>query len=724
MEVLDPLVPEVNQMVNLQRNRRNSSTADVAVCVFIIAFGFSILSAVRVNAQIRIPGPGIINTVAGDGTGGYSGDGGQATSAALWNPYSVTADAGGNLYVADNANMRVRKVAAATGVISTYAGDGLCASSPDGQAATSVSLCSPQSVAVDGAGNLYIADNTENRIRKVTASTGIISTVAGNGTQGYSGDGGAATSAELSQPDGVALDPAGNIYISDYGNYRVRKVTLATGIITTVAGNGSNGYSGDGGPATSAELSFNSGVALDSAANIYILDAGNSRIRKVTVSTGNISTYAGNGTRGYSGDGGPASAAELFEPSGVALDAAGNLYISDQGSLIRKVTASSGYISTVIGTRTNGFSGDGGPASSAEVNGPVGTAFDASGNFYISDSSNNRIRIVGSSVLTFSPPAGTYSGSQQVSISCNPSSGTSIWYTTNGYPANTAATLYTGPITVPSNTTIKAVCAYTGDTEVNVQTSSSNWKCNAPNAPITSNGWTCESSGGTSGSLSAFDFTPGSPAYMFASTEATGPTNALLFIHTPTTKCDACTTITQHMLFEPDQGPSVITRNELDMEQCCDVTTNALRQASLQCNASAGVWDINASGSWEHTTIGCNLPTTSETDVVYEAHWANGDEACTGGKGCMYLDALTVNGTRYAPLSNYCNASFPNCAQNPMVAEPGWNHWGAGNQHQIGLNGTTGCGQSQCTGGRHIYTNNVTTTLGTVGAASANYTIN
>ena len=328
----------------------------------------------------------------------------------------------------------------------------------------------------------------------------------------------------------------------------------------------------------------------------------------------------------------------------------------------------------------------------------------------------------GNAQITFSPAAGTYTGTKTVSITCSPSTGTTIWYTTNGYPASTASTKYTGPISVSSTTTINAICATTSavDEEVNVQDATTGWKCNAPNAPVTSNGWTCEASGGVSGSLSSFDFTVGSPAFMTASTEATGPTNALLFVHTPSTTCDTCTTLTQHLSVEPTAGTSVITRNEMDMEQCCDTTTKALRQASLQCNGS--VWEIDASGAWDPTTIACDLPTGSQTDVVYEAEWVNGDTGC-GGNGCMYLNALTINGTRYFPLAQYCNSSYPSCAISPMVTQPTWGHFGAGNQHQIGLNGTTGCGASPCTGGRYIYTNNVTTAEGTVGTGSSTYTI-
>lgn len=339
--------------------------------------------------------------------------------------------------------------------------------------------------------------------------------------------------------------------------------------------------------------------------------------------------------------------------------------------------------------------------------------------------------------VTFSPAPGTYSGTQTVSISCNPSSNTTIWYTTNGYPAGTARNKYTGPIQVSATTTINAICATTtaSDIETGVQDSGTGWKCNVPpntppgNCPGPVNS---SSNNGTSGSLSAYGFTPGAPGYMTASTTATGGTNALLIIHTPSTTCDSCTSIAEHINFKPTGGPTVITRNELDMEQCCDSSgtnpTYALHQASLQCNATAGVWDINASGKWEHTTIACNLPANVTADVVYEAEWVNGDNGC-GGLGCMYLDALTVNGTRYFPLAQYCNTSDgsttqnPSCAQQEMVSHSTWGHFGAGNQHQIGLNGTTPCGASPCTGGRYIYTNNVTTAEGTVGTASATYTI-
>ncbi len=276
-------------------------------------------------------------------------------------------------------------------IISTIAGNGTAGYSGDGGPAASAELNSPSGVAVDFSGNIYIADYKNNRIRRVDAS-GVISTVAGKGTAGYSGDGGPASSAELSTPSGVAVDTSGNIYIADSSNNCVRKVD-ASGVISTVAGNGTAGYSGDGGPAVSAELSSPSGVAVDTSGNIYIADDKNNCIRKVDAS-GVISTVAGNGTGGYSGDGGPASSAELSSPFGVAVDASGNIYIADdKNNRIRKVDAS-GVISTVAGNGTGGYSGDGGPATSAQLNSPSGLAVDSSGNIYIADTTNYRVREV------------------------------------------------------------------------------------------------------------------------------------------------------------------------------------------------------------------------------------------------------------------------------------------------------------------------------------------
>jgi sugar lactone lactonase YvrE len=284
----------------------------------------------------------VITTVAGDGVRGYTGDGGLATSASLNWPASVTFDSAGNLYIADSGNDRIRKVdtGGVNWIITTVAGDGIRGYSGDGGLATSAHLFRPMDIAFDSGGNLYIADTNNNRIRKVDTSgvNWIITTVAGNGIEGYSGDNGLATSASLNWPFGITFDSLGNIYIADTGNDRIRKVDTSW-IITTVAGNGIRDYSGDNGPATSASLWLPNDIAFDSLGNMFIADIGNASIRKVDTSWV-ITTVAGNGTPGYSGDGGPATSARLSLPSGVAFDSAGNMYIADRNNhRIREVLA-------------------------------------------------------------------------------------------------------------------------------------------------------------------------------------------------------------------------------------------------------------------------------------------------------------------------------------------------------------------------------------------------
>ncbi|MGD0784340.1 MAG: Ig-like domain repeat protein [Sedimentisphaerales bacterium] len=349
----------------------------------------------------------IITTVAGNGTSGYGGDNGLATSAELNNPSPVAVDASGHLFIADEGNNRVRKIDLSTGVITTVAGNGTYGYSGDGGQASMASLAIPVGVAVDTSNNMFIADYGNHRVRKVDLSTAIITTIAGNGTWGFSGDGGQATLAKLSNPTGIAMDAQGNLFIADEGNNRIREVNLSTGVISTVAGNGTQGYSGDNGPATAASLNGPSGVAVDASGNLLIADFGDNRIRKVNLSTGVISTVAGNGTQGYSGDNGPATAASLNGPSGVAVDASGNILIADWGdNRIREVNHSTSVITTVAGGGVGGL-GDGGPANSAQLNSPVGVAFDTSGNLFIGDQGNNRVRQVtpGVSVtVTYNPP--------------------------------------------------------------------------------------------------------------------------------------------------------------------------------------------------------------------------------------------------------------------------------------------------------------------------------
>jgi trimeric autotransporter adhesin len=405
------------------------------------------------NNRVRKVANGVITTVAGNGLAGYSGDGGPAAVAALRAPEGLAVDSTGNLYIADRMNARIRRVS--NGVISTVAGTGVAGFSGDGGPASSAQLSAPAKVALDSAGNLYIADFGNTRIRRV--SDGIITTVAGNGTMGRTGDGGLAVNAQIDSQPGIAIGPGGALYIADGQNNRVRVV--AGGVITTIAGGNVDGFAGDGGPAAQALLNQPYDIATDAAGNIYLAETGNYRVRKISggmistiagggaqplsgpanafelsypsavatagngdiyvadqgnfrvlkISRGEITRVAGNGTPGSSGDGGPALDAQVM-PYGVAVDSAGNLYVSDVGSRVRKIA--NGVITTVAGTGLWGYSGDNGPAAQAQLYGPHGLAVDAAGNLYIAESAGQRVRMISNGVITTIAGTGTagYSG--------------------------------------------------------------------------------------------------------------------------------------------------------------------------------------------------------------------------------------------------------------------------------------------------------------------------
>lgn len=331
----------------------------------------------------------IISTIAGTGVAGFSGDGGLATAAQISSPLGVAVDHQGNILFPDPFNNRIRRIDAITGIITTIAGNGATTNSGDGGPATSASLYNPKGICIDDSGNIYVTCMMV--VRKIS-TTGIITKVAGSATGGYSGDGGPATSAQMGTTVGIAVDHSGNLYIADQGSKAIRKVTKATGIITSLAGNGVAGFSGDGGPASGAQLSGPLAVALDKESNVYIGD--NNRIRKIDVATGIINTIGGTGTGGYTGDGGHVLAASFFTPSGLSIDDLGNIYFADQGSsVVRKVAATTQTISTIAGTGTAGFSGDGGPAVFAELNIDFGVFANSNGSVvYIADKINNRIR--------------------------------------------------------------------------------------------------------------------------------------------------------------------------------------------------------------------------------------------------------------------------------------------------------------------------------------------
>jgi trimeric autotransporter adhesin len=438
--------------------------AGVAGTVLAVASLASGLLTAATPAAVAAGSPaGTITTVAG-------GPGHGLATHVFQEPWGVAVGPGGEVYVADRSVIREFSVTKPYERIA--AGNESAEHYRNGVLATSASLESALGVAVDHAGDLVIADGGSERVRVVPASTGTfygqamtaghIYTVAGDGHVGHTGDGGPGTSAKLDQPEGVAVDAAGNLVIADLFNARVRVVAASTGTfygqamtagdIYTVAGDGTKGFSGDGGPATAAELNEPGNVTVDAAGNLVIGDSGNDRVRVVAAKTGmfygqamtagDIYTVAGDGTAGFSGDGGPATSAELYFPRGVAVDAAGNLLIADEGNArVRVVAASTGTfygqamtagdIYTIAGTGKAGFSGDGGPATSADLDGPVGMAFDAAGNLVIAEVGNDRVRVVAAKTGTFYGQAMTAGDIYTVA-----GNGTGFYSGSGGLPVN------------------------------------------------------------------------------------------------------------------------------------------------------------------------------------------------------------------------------------------------------------------------------------------------
>jgi uncharacterized protein (TIGR03437 family) len=401
--------------------------ADGSGNVFIAEYG--------TNRIRKVDSSGKITTAIGDGNQGFAGDGGPANKVEMSGPTAVTVDSSGNIYFADSRNNRIRKLAG--GNVTTIVGNGLVSYSGDGGPAVSAQLNAPLGVAVDPAGNIYIADTSNNVVRKI-GTNGNITNFAGNASAGSNGDGGVATAAQLSGPQGVAVDSAGNVFIADtlnnkirkvtpggtistfgssanlnqpygvttdsagnvyvaeFGGHRVRRISADGGTVTTVAGNGNQGYSGDGGAPTGAMLNGPKSVAFDSVGNIYIADGGNNRVRKISPDGSGglrIDTIAGNGLGGYDTDGVSATSTPVGNPTAVALDSIGNIYIADGSLRVRKVFLS-GTIATIAGGATRGYTGEGGIASQATLNGPSALAVISNGNVYFADTNNNAVRLL------------------------------------------------------------------------------------------------------------------------------------------------------------------------------------------------------------------------------------------------------------------------------------------------------------------------------------------
>jgi hypothetical protein len=356
----------------------------------------------------------------------------QTTLTSLILPSALAFDSGGNLYFAETGSHVIRRFTPA-GVLTIVAGTGTQGFSGDGGLATSAYLDSPQGLALDSSGNLYIADTHNHRVRKLTAATGLIGTVAGTGAPGFSGDGAAATAATLDRPTALALDSLGNLYVADANNHRIRRISPTTGLTSTVAGNGTQGFSGDNGPATLASIDSPVGLAVDAANNLYLADTHNSRIRRIDAATGIIATVAGNGATGFSGDNGLAAAAALALPRGLTLDSFGNLTFADTANhRIRRIaggTASNaGVISTIAGNGTQTFAGDGGPAVAASLDSPRAVSLSPASLVTLSDTGNRRIRRIDASVINTLAGASDFSLSVTGASSQSTASGSAVTY--------------------------------------------------------------------------------------------------------------------------------------------------------------------------------------------------------------------------------------------------------------------------------------------------------
>jgi sugar lactone lactonase YvrE len=586
-----------------------------------------------------------ITTVAGNGTPGFSGFGGPALSAEFGVSQGVAVDKAGNVYLSDSRNNVVWMISATTGAATLFAGNGTSGYAGDGGAATSATLNNPQGIALDSAGNLYIADASNSVVRKVTASTGVISSFAGgyNSSGANSGDGGPATSASLSFPTAVAVDGSNNVYIADTIHYTIREVSAATGVITTVAGNGSYGFSGDGGPATKAGLQPPNGLAVDNSANLYIVSSGAGRIRKVMASTGVISTVAGVGDiEGNTGDGGQATKAEIARQS-ISVDSSGNLYFSSWPGEIREVNAGTGVITKVAGIGFTGFSGDGGAAAVAELLGPTGMAFDSAGNLFFADAYNYRVRKVTFTQLAaatpvFSVGSGTYPSAQSVSIT-DATPGATIYYTSDGTGPTTASTVYSGPITVSSSETIKAIAVAVGYNTSAVASAAYVINIPVPKPSLSSLSPAFASAGGAAFAftVNGASFTASSAIYWGATALTTQYVSATQLTSQVPTSNIASAGITSITVQTPAPGGGTSNALQFEVDTAGSATPPAFSKASATVTAGAtATYGVTLPSSATNISVAClNLPAAA---------------ACSYSAGA---GTLTITTTSSTPAGTY-----------------------------------------------------------------------
>jgi sugar lactone lactonase YvrE len=604
-----------------------------------------------------------ITTLAGNGTAGSSGNGAAATAALVNAPRGGAFDSAGNFYFADSGNNEVREIAKASGNISIVAGTGASGFSGDGAAATAATLKAPTGVAVDAAGNIYIADAGNNRIREVSSNTGFISTIAGTGTAGYTGDAGLATAATLNNPSGIAIDNAGTLYVADTGNNVLRAFNPNGGAIVTLAGNGTAGYAGDGSVPQLAELKAPSAVTVDLAGNIYVADTGNAVVRQIVPILfgivnfqGNISTYAGTaGGTANTGDGGAATAAGLLTPGGVAVDAAGDLYIA-AGGQVRLVSAATGTITTVAGTGgTGAYSGDGGSATAAVIPAPAqNLAVDAVGNVYLSDTAGNRLLLIaGSSAATIA------FGSQTVATSSTPQTVT-LYNSGNQLLTITGITVPTGysqSTSAPNscmNTTVLAagaICTVTVTftppsvanyaSQITISDNALNNTSSTQTIPLTGTGV-----GHLNPTTTTLTYSPANPTYgqsvMLTATinGGTNPSGKVNFVINSTT---------------------VVTANVANGQAMYTLTGLSAGMDSVTANYLGDSVNAGSSGSVSFTVLPAVLTVTASNVSIYPTQaipaltytvtgYVNNDTAAKAYSGAP---ALSTSATSSSPVGTY-----------------------------------------------------------------------